>query len=452
MSFQETALETSGDAVVNFPAWRKVLDESVLPEKVKRDFRRDVIGLLSACKVARRLVSAGFIRWYLGRRGLSEVERGYERDALKWFFQEAKRSGGVTQSARAFVPPAEDVSGLSWESLNSRGRSSGVPPRDAKDDLGEPGWEQALVKAVRERGLLWRTEQTYRAWGRQFATFVAPRTPMISGGEEVGAFLSMLAVERRASAASQKQALNALAFLMQEALRIDLGELAFRRARPRQKMPVVLSRDEIRRLLEALPAGYRLMAEMMYGTGLRLLELLRLRVHHMDIERGQITVFSGKGGKDRVTMLPEVLGPRLEAHLDRLREIFAADRAAGVPGVWLPEGLARKYRRAGEQWVWQWLWPSRSLMKDPETGLMRRHHILDGTFQNAVRAAAQAAGFDKRVTPHVLRHSFATHLLEAGTDIRTVQELLGHSKLETTQIYTHVMKKPGLGVRSPLDS
>lgn len=435
------------DEVVSFPTWRKVLAEQALPEKVRRDFQRDIVGLLTACKAARRPVSTGFIRWYLGRRGLTEVERQYEREALKWFFQEAKRIGGVTHRHGAFVPPAADVAALEAQPR----RNAGVPPPQAANDLGHTEWERALVAAMRQRGFLWRTEQTYRGWARQFADFVQPRTPMIADGGDVSAFLSKLAVERRASVSTQKQALNALAFFMQEALRIDLGTMEFAHARPRRKIPVVLSRVEISRLLAALSPGYRLMAEMMYGAGLRLLELLRLRVHHLDLERGQVQVYAGKGGKDRVTVLPETLRPRLETHLARLREIFEEDRRKGVPGVWLPEALARKYQRAGEQWQWQWLWPSRMLMRDPETGVERRHHILDGTFQNAIRAAAAKAGLDKRVTPHVLRHSFATHLLEAGTDIRTVQELLGHSKLETTQIYTHVMQKPGLGVRSPLD-
>lgn len=447
MAFAETALNETHDEVVSFPTWRKVLEQQALPEKVKRDFRRDIVGLLVACKDAGRPVSTGFIRWYLGRRGLTEVEREYEREALKWFFQEAKRIGGVARQTGVFRPPAGDVSALEAQPR----RNAGVPPPLAASDLGHADWERALVSAIRQRGFLWRTEQTYRGWARQFADFVQPRTPMVSDGGEVSAFLTMLAVERRASVSTQKQALNALAFFMQEALRIDLGEMKFAHARPRRKIPVVLSRVEITRLLDALSPGYRLMAEMMYGAGLRLLELLRLRVHHLDLERGQVQVYSGKGGKDRVTVLPESLRPRLETHLARLREIFAEDRRTGVPGVWLPEGLSRKYQGAGEQWQWQWLWPSRSLMRDPETGMERRHHILDGTFQNAIRAAATKAGLDKRVTPHVLRHSFATHLLEAGTDIRTVQELLGHSKLETTQIYTHVMQKPGLGVRSPLD-
>jgi len=193
------------------------------------------------------------------------------------------------------------------------------------------------------------------------------------------------------------------------------------------------------------------MAELMYGSGLRLMELLRLRIHHLDFERRQLKVTSGKGDKDRVTVLPDSLQGRLKAHLEGLRTTHTMDRTENLPGVWLPEGLARKYPKAGVSWEWQWLFPSREMAIDPATGGRRRHHVLDGTFQNAIRLAASAARLDKRVTPHVLRHSFATHLLEAGTDVRTVQDLLGHESLETTQIYTHVMQKPGLGLRSPLD-
>lgn len=194
------------------------------------------------------------------------------------------------------------------------------------------------------------------------------------------------------------------------------------------------------------------MAELAYGSGLRLMELLRLRVHHLDFDRQQLRVFGGKGDKDRVTVLPEQLNERLRCHIERLRALYHRDRAQGMPGVWLPEGLARKYQKAGESWEWQWLFPSRETSVDPVTKLRRRHHVIDGTFQNAIRLAAQRAQINKRVTPHVLRHCFATHLLESGVDIRTVQDLLGHESVETTQIYTHVMKKPGLGVRSPLDS
>jgi integron integrase len=195
----------------------------------------------------------------------------------------------------------------------------------------------------------------------------------------------------------------------------------------------------------------RLMAELMFGSGIRLTELLRLRVKDVDLERGQLIVRGGKGDEDRVTVLPARLQEKLRAHRERLRRLHAEDRAKGLPGVWLPEGLERKWPHAGEQWEWQWFWPSRETMKDPRSGLRRRHHVLDATFQHFIRRGARKAKLDKKVTPHVLRHSFATQLLERGTDIRTVQELLGHKDVSTTQIYTHVMSKPGLGVRSPLD-
>ena len=228
--------------------------------------------------------------------------------------------------------------------------------------------------------------------------------------------------------------------------------MEFRRARKRVKIPVVLTRDEIRILFGHLSDAYRMMAQLKYGAGVRLLELLRLRVKDLDLDRGQLSVYAGKGDKDRITVLPETLVEPLRAHLEILNRRVRDDRARSLAGVWLPEGLARKYRRAGEQWGWQWLFSSRKLSMDNATGEERRHHVLPGVFQSAIKRASNAAGLNKQVTPHALRHSFATHLLESGTDIRTVQELMGHARLETTQIYTHVMQKPGLGVRSPLDA
>lgn len=325
------------------------------------------------------------------------------------------------------------------------------PPR-AAEDLGGADWERDLIEACRERNFLWRTEQTYREWAARFAAFVRPRSPYAANAEDVAAFLSRLAVEKRASPSTQKQALNALVFLMQEALHRELGEIDFHRAAAKKRVPTVLSLDECRRLFAQLDGTPRLMAELMYGAGLRLMELLRLRIHHLDLERRQLRVLAGKGDKDRVTMLPESLIAALAEHVGRLRPLFARDRAENLPGVWLPEGLARKYPNAGTSWEWQWLFPSRETSVDPVGGIRRRHHVLDGAVQEFVRKAARATGLDKRVTPHVFRHSFATHLLESGTDIRTVQELLGHESVETTQIYLHVMQKPGgVGTVSPLD-
>lgn len=238
---------------------------------------------------------------------------------------------------------------------------------------------------------------------------------------------------------------------MQEALGRPLGKLDFKRACPKKRVPVVLTPEECRRLFDQLEGTTRLMAELMYGSGLRLMELLRLRVQHLDLDRLQLTVRAGKGDKDRVTVIPQSLRGALARQFERLRHLHQEDRAAGLAAVWLPDGLENKFKRAGERWEWQWFFPSREASLDPASGIMRRHHTLDGAFQNAVRKAAATAGVNKRVTPHVFRHSFATHLLESGTDIRTVQDLLGHTSVETTQIYLHVMKKPGLGVRSPLD-
>ncbi len=362
------------------------------------------------------------------------------RVALRWFVMTGRREGdaGATgdRGGRAKWRP---------ESSNL------IPPPQAAEDTGGPEWEQKLIQAIRIRGFLWRTEQTYREWAARFVQFIQPKSPMVAGDEELSAYLSWLATSKRSSPSTQKQALNALVFFLQEALRITVGELDFHRSMPKKRVPMVLSPSECKRLFAQMQGTPRLMAELMYGSGLRLMELLRLRVHHLDLERAQLKIFGGKGDKDRMTLLPESLHPALREHLGRLRSLHDKDREAGLPGVWLPEGLARKYQRAGEKWEWQWVFPSRELSKDPSSGIVRRHHVLDGTFQNMIRAAASAAGIPKRVTPHVLRHSFATHLLESGTDIRTVQDLLGHSSVETTQIYLHVMKKPGLGVRSPLD-
>lgn len=342
-------------------------------------------------------------------------------------------------------------------------------------------------EVIRLQGLAYRTEQAYVDWVRRYVLFCRqpaagvgdgqipsskhPSKPEASDGHrpppqgglwrhprdcgalEVKAFLSHLAADRQVSLNTQKQALNALVFLYRQVLGMEVGDLSgFSQARPSRRIPVVLTRPECARLFECTEPGCQLIARVLYGTGLRLLECLRLRVKDLDFARGQIIVRSGKGDKDRVTMLPERLRAALREQLDRAQGVHQKDRRANLPGVWLPEALERKYPKAGQSWSWFWLWPSRETSLDPRGGLRRRHHLLDATVQMAVKAAARKAGLTKEVTPHVLRHSFATHLLEDGVDIRTVQQLLGHKHISTTQIYLHVMQKPGLGVKSPLDS
>jgi integron integrase len=370
------------------------------------------------------------------------------RLALRWFVLEAKRRREATPAVTAQRP---GLQGAGQAVLRERSLDRSLPSIGA-EGLDGPEWEQALVRALRRQGLLWRTEQTYRAWARRFVRFIRPKGPRLADKMEVKAFLEDLAVRQRVAPNTQKQALNAVVFFMQEGLGIALGDFSdFQRAAPKRRVPTVLTAGELRQLFEELDGTSRLMAELTYGSGLRMAELLRLRIQDVDRERGMVTVRAGKGDKDRVTVLPESLRERLGVQVERLRGLWAADRRDGVPGVWLPEGLERKFKNAGEQWAWQWLFPSRELSVDPQTGVRRRHHLSDGAFQKAIKRAAEAARIDKRVTPHVLRHSFATHVLESGTDIRTLQDLLGHAKVETTQIYTHVMKRPGLGVRSPLD-
>jgi integron integrase len=307
-------------------------------------------------------------------------------------------------------------------------------------------------EVLRFKQMSGRTEESYVDWIRRFIVWSGKRHPREMGTDEVRGFLTHLAAERNVAAATQNQALNALVFLYREVIGGELGWLdGFAPAKRGARLPEVLSREEVQAVLQEMAGTAGLIARLLYGTGLRLLEGLRLRVKDLDFARNQIIVRSGKGDKDRVTMLPVSLKEELQAHLHRVREWQAADLAAGLGAVWLPKALVVKFPRAAREWGWQWVFPSAELSVDPESGQRRRHHVSDAGVQRAIKLAAQKAGITRRVSPHVLRHSFATHLLESGTDIRTLQDLLGHADVSTTQIYTHVMQKPGLGVRSPLD-
>ncbi len=259
-------------------------------------------------------------------------------------------------------------------------------------------------------------------------------------------------MDQRLSASSQRQALNAVVFLLREVFGKELGDFSdYRRGKVRPHLPTWLTLEEVRSLLSQLPGSWSLITCVAFGGGLRLMELLRLRVKDVDLEQEIITVLGGKGDKDRLVPLAKVVVEPLRKHFETLRRLYEADRREQVAGVWLPDGLQRKYPKAGEEWPWFWLWPADHLSLDPRSGLYRRHHASDWEFQRILKQAAVRARLNKRVTPHVLRHSFASQALDGGMDLRTLQELLGHKSVETTMIYTHAMRKPGLGVKSPLD-
>ncbi|MDP2991558.1 MAG: integron integrase [Kiritimatiellota bacterium] len=419
-----------------FRNWDVILAQEPIPHQEQERYRHWIIRYLKFCKDSHAVVCQETAKMLENRPDVAGMPEARDcQKALAWFFRRAQEQ--IVMPARADSPPAT---------------FSGDIPPPAKADLGNTEWERRLIECIRRRHLLWRTEQTYREWAGRFAQFLGNQPVELAGGDDIRRFLTHLATRERIAAATQKQALNALVFLLREVYQKELGDFSdYTRARRWTRIPDVLTRDECQCLFDQLTGTTRLMAELMYGSGLRLLELLRLRVKDVDLMRGLVAVRAGKGDKDRVTVLPETLTGQLREHKGRLRPLYDQDRANNLPGVWLPEGLERKYPTAGQSWEWQWMFPSRQLSVDPQTGIQRRHHVQDAAFQHAIRGAARRARLDKRVTPHVLRHSFATHLLEQGTDIRTLQDLLGHADISTTQIYLHVIKKPGIGVKSPLD-
>src|SRR5438132_5467545 len=297
-----------------------------------------------------------------------------------------------------------------------------------------------------------RTERTYCDWIERFIRFHGMRHPAEMAEPEVGEFLTDLARVGNVSASTQNQALSALLFLYKEVLKQEIGWLKqVERAKKPARLPVVLSLDEVHKIFAHLHGTARLMAGLLYGSGLRLMECVRLRVKDVDFAYARITVRDGKGGKDRVTMLPVNLATALERHLAKAKMQHEEDLAEGFGEVYLPDALERKYRSAARSWVWQFVFPSSRIAADPRSGVLRRHHVDENVLQVAVKRAVGESGINKPASCHTLRHSFATHLLENGYDIRTVQELLGHKDVSTTMIYTHVLNTPGIGVRSPLD-
>jgi len=306
---------------------------------------------------------------------------------------------------------------------------------------------------IRTRHLSFRTEKTYLYWIRRFLWFHELKDPRSLGADEIGAFLTSLAVNNKVAASTQNQALAAVLFLYRGVLGLELPWLAdvIRAKRP-MRLPVVLSRAEVKSVLARLNGTIWLVASMLYGTGMRINECLQLRIKDVDLNRCEIVIRHAKGQKDRLTVLPESLVPHLREHLAKVWNLHEADRAAGKPGVSLPFALLKKYPRAPTAWPWQWLFPAKTFCRDPYSGEYCRFHLHPQNIQRAVRNAIYAAGIEKPASCHTFRHCFATHLLEDGYDIRTVQELLGHSDVKTTMIYTHVLNRGGRGVRSPLDA
>lgn len=325
-----------------------------------------------------------------------------------------------------------------------RTRPSGGP--------GRPTLVAVLRTALRTRHYSRRTEDAYVRWVRRFVRYHGRRHPAELGQEEIAQFLSSLAERSRVSAATQNQAASALLFLYRNVLGKDIGRIdGVVRAKAPRRLPVVLTRDEVRRMLGRLEGTSRLVVAILYGSGLRLQECLHLRIKDVDLGAGEIRVRRGKGGHDRITMLSQSVRADLQAHLSRVRRLHQRDRARGAGFVELPDALRRKLPSASTAWPWQWVFPAARQYRDRATGELRRHHLHETVVQRAVARAVRETGLAKRASCHTFRHSFATHLLEDGYDIRTVQELLGHKDVRTTMIYTHVLNRGPLGVRSPAD-
>ncbi len=414
----------------SFPDWRIAIESSELPERDRASFLITIRWYLGFCSRARCRASFASAKAFIDSVTREKRPTPFQleswRNALRWFFRNAEKlKGEIDVEVESPVPD-----GISSE------------------------WQKEMLRVIRVRKYAYETEKSYISWACRFMRHIGSEDPSQLGEEEIKRYLDYLAYEDQVSASTQKQALNALVFLLREVYRIQVGDFSdYLRAKVRTKLPVVLTRTEIDRVVEGLSGRYRLMGLTQYASGLRVSELCRLRIKDIDPERTTISVRDGKGGKDRQTILARALIRELEEHIAEVREQYCEDRRNGTQGVFLPKSLQRKYPNASKEWGWFWLWPSGRLSADPRASSVEslRHHILPKTYQNVFKSSVRKSGIAKQATSHSLRHSFATHLLEGGTDIRRVQELLGHADIATTQKYLHVMKPSQDVVESPLD-
>ena len=427
-----------------------------------------------------------YVRWaesWTKARGHQSPERTHEYfDALgrsahlaDWQFRQAVDAARVLACDVLTIPWA---SSFDWQGLSDQARSlepdhrtlarEAIPVAGASRLQSVPGASHSgdlesdlrilidsLRREIRLKNMAVATEETYVYWNSRFIRFCHHKlgqSPQVAGPPAITAYLDFLALERNVAPATQKQALNAMVFLMKNVIGIEEFTLDHvTPARGARRPPVVMTREEVRSVFAHLDDPWKLIAQVMYGSGLRLMEAMRLRVKDLDFGQGTITIHDGKNGKHRVVTLPVALEDRLNQHLSRLREKHLQDLAVGAGDVHMPESLLRKWPNASREWCWQYLFASATLCPHPRTGRIARHHLHESSMQRQLKDAVRKAGVPKRATCHTLRHSFATHLLESGTDIRTVQSLMGHASVETTMIYLHVMKRPGAGGPSPLD-
>lgn len=394
---------------------------------------------------------------HLGTAGKKGWQVHQAEEALQILFQEVDPRDWARHWPEHLVEFAPQDLGPGEASDPVRGPLGGVERFAGRTDFGEcpakyAGFLEQVQEALRVERYSYRTEQTYLAWTQRFVVFTRPESRRALRWEQAKEYLDYLTLARRVSASTLNQALSALQFTFRVVLKSATGGLeGVRRPEARKRVPTVLTREEVDTLLAGMEGTGRLMAELMYGAGLRVLECMRLRIKDVDFGNRYILVRGGKGDKDRRAPLPKTSRKALETQIALARERWAKDRALGVEGVFLPEALSVKYPNAATEWIWYWLFPAPDLSEDPWTKKIRRHHLSENGIQQLVRRSALRAGLTKPVTPHTLRHSFATHLLEGGADIRTVQELLGHADVSTTMIYTHVLGRPGSMAQSPLD-